>query len=41
MPGYFISFDDEGVRSDEIKTKTKDKCSQLEIQLVSYSVFLC
>lgn len=34
MPGYFISFDEEGAPGDETKLKTKEKCSQLEIQLV-------
>jgi hypothetical protein len=33
--GYFISFDDDGIPGDEIKSKTKDKFSQLEIQLVN------
>jgi hypothetical protein len=37
MPGYFISFDDEGIPSDETKSKIKDKTSQLEIQLVNIS----
>lgn len=36
-PGYFISFDEDGVLGDEVKIKTKEKCSQLEIQLVSLS----
>ena len=35
-PGYFISFDDDGVCGDELKSKSKDKFSQLEIQLVSF-----
>ena len=35
MPGYFISFDDEGQLVDEAKLKTKDRFSQFEIQLVS------
>lgn len=35
MPGYFISFDEEGTPGDEAKLKTKEKCSQLEIQLVN------
>ena len=34
MPGYFVSFDDDGVCGDELKSKSKDKFSQLEIQLV-------
>jgi hypothetical protein len=36
MPGYFISFNDEGTPNDEIKSKIKDKFSQLEIQLIAY-----
>ncbi|CAF0907173.1 unnamed protein product [Adineta steineri] len=36
MPGYFISFDEEGTLGDEVKTKTKEKFSQLEIQLIAY-----
>ncbi len=39
MPGYFISFDDDGKSGDEIKLKTKDKFSQLEIQLVNISKY--
>jgi len=35
MPGYFISFEDDGTVGDEIKSKTKEKFSQLEIQLVN------
>jgi hypothetical protein len=35
MPGYFISFDDDGKPGDEIKSKIKDKFSQFEIQLVN------
>lgn len=34
MPGYFLSFDENGVPGDEMKLKTKDKGSQFEIQLV-------
>jgi hypothetical protein len=36
MPGYFISFDDEGQPADEAKLKTKERFSQFEIQLVSF-----
>ena len=36
MPGYFISFDDDGVPGDENKLKIKEKFSQLEIQLVNF-----
>lgn len=36
MPGYFISFDEDGNPGDENKLKIKDKSSQLEIQLVAY-----
>ncbi len=39
MPGYFISFNDEGTPNDEIKSKIKDKFSQLEIQLVNLSKY--
>ncbi len=35
MPGYFISFEDDGTVGDEFKSKTKEKFSQLEIQLVN------
>jgi hypothetical protein len=34
-PGYLISFDEDGAIGDEIKSKTKEKFSQFEIQLVS------
>ena len=37
MPGYFLTFDDDGVPGDETKAKTKDKFAQVEIQLVSRS----
>jgi hypothetical protein len=40
MPGYFISFDDEGQLSDEIKLKTKERFAQFEIHLVSLSTYL-
>jgi len=40
MPGYFVSFDDEGQLSDEIKLKTKERFAQFEIQLVSLSAYL-
>ena len=36
QPGYFICFDDEGIPGDEIRTKTKDRFAQLEIQLVKF-----
>jgi hypothetical protein len=39
-PGYLISFDDDGKPGDEIKSKTKEKCSQFEIQLVSFDEIL-
>ena len=35
MPGYFLSFDEDGTPGDEIKLKTKDTVSQFEIQLVT------
>jgi len=35
MPGYFISFEEDGTVGDEVKSKTKEKFSQLEIQLVN------
>jgi hypothetical protein len=40
MPGYFLSFGDDGTPGDEIKLKTKEKFSQFEIQLVKYFVIL-
>jgi hypothetical protein len=40
MPGYFISFDDDGEPCDEIKLKAKDRFSQFEIHLVSLAAFL-
>ena len=39
MPGYFVTFDDDGVPGDETKAKTKDKFAQVEIQLVR--LFFC
>lgn len=41
MPGYLISFDENGVPGDEAKLKTKDKGSQFEIQLVNNLLILC
>jgi hypothetical protein len=38
MPGYFISFDDEGEPSSDSKLTTRERFSQLEILLVSLSV---
>jgi hypothetical protein len=47
-PGYLISFDEDGAIGDEIKSKTKEKFSQFEIQLVSltnyshfFYLFIC
>jgi len=40
MPGYFISFDEDGNPGDENKLKIKDKSSQLEIQLVDFEMVL-
>lgn len=39
MPGYFVTFDDDGVPGDETNAKTKDKSAQVEIQLVR--LFFC
>jgi len=36
MPGYFVSFDDEGQPNDEIRLTNKDRFAQFEIHLVSY-----
>lgn len=35
MPGYFISFDDEGQPGEDLRLKTKERFAQLEIQIVS------
>lgn len=37
MPGYFLSFDDEGVPCEETKLKAKERFAQFELQLVSLS----
>ncbi|CAF3310329.1 unnamed protein product [Rotaria socialis] len=36
VPGYFLSFDDEGTPADGVKTKNKEKLFQFEIQLIAY-----
>ncbi|CAF3895383.1 unnamed protein product, partial [Adineta steineri] len=36
MPGYFVNFNDDGVPSEDIKLKTKEKFGQFEIQLIAY-----
>ncbi|CAF1173350.1 unnamed protein product [Rotaria sp. Silwood1] len=36
VPGYFLSFDEDGVPGDGIKTQIKEKFFQFEIQLIAY-----
>jgi hypothetical protein len=36
MPGYFLSFDDEGEPNVDIKLKTKERFAQFELHLVSF-----
>ncbi|CAF4584417.1 unnamed protein product, partial [Rotaria sp. Silwood2] len=36
VPGYFLSFDEDGTSGDGIKTKIKEKSFQFEIQLIAY-----
>jgi hypothetical protein len=40
MPGYFISFDDEGQPSEGVQLTTKERVAQLEIFLVRLSLTL-
>ncbi|CAF3760049.1 unnamed protein product [Rotaria sordida] len=36
VPGYFLSFDEDGVAGDGIKTTTKEKFFQFELHLIAY-----